>query len=193
MREMKLPTVAEIRVPLLAALIATEIGGIAHFYGSRSFLSFLYLCIVGAAITGMLLWIEKIEKIGVSRDDLALYYFFIIPSPGSRLGTTFFRFAFGVVFSMVVGFLILQFTGGKGSIEGPGSTNAGRIHFGPLIAVFVLLFSCSCGVMFASDNCPSMIWSFPLFPPLFWFVGQYILYRIDKKKINPNENLSILQ
>jgi hypothetical protein len=62
---MKLPTIAEIRIPILIVLAVGEAIGFALLQGHRSFVAFIVLSTLGIPIVVSLLWIDWIRSRGV--------------------------------------------------------------------------------------------------------------------------------
>jgi hypothetical protein len=63
-KEMKLTTIARIRIPILLALVLAEIVGLLHFYKTPSSFLLLLLPVMGAAFIAAIFWAEWIEAHG---------------------------------------------------------------------------------------------------------------------------------
>jgi hypothetical protein len=66
MKEMKFSNADEIRISILMALIIGETVGLLHFYGQPTFSQFIILSLAGITLTIPLLWLEWIQRRGVS-------------------------------------------------------------------------------------------------------------------------------
>ena len=73
-REMKLPSIAKIRIPILLVLAVGEIVGLAYFYGQPMFTKFLVLSLAFFMILIPILWFKLAKCI-----DGSFLIFILIP------------------------------------------------------------------------------------------------------------------
>jgi len=83
---MKLPTVVQVRVPILLTMAVSVIFGLFYFYGQPKFFQFAISALVIILLIAPLLWLDALRRV-----DVTLRQIIVIPLTSSWLASTLHR------------------------------------------------------------------------------------------------------
>jgi hypothetical protein len=195
---MKLPAIANLRVPILVAMLCVEIGGLAHFYNSGFFVRILLYFLAGNLATAAVLWSSELDKRSVTGTQLALLLILLAPGGHGWTGSGWVSMVFATVPIVLVPLLIwirLHESAHPKTGE-PFKSRPQPERFlaseSPVLALVVSVFVCGEAADTVVKSGISVAWSFPfLFTPIL-LAWNYVIYRIELRAINPTNNLSIV-
>jgi hypothetical protein len=193
---MKLSLVAKLRIPVLLALVIGEIAGLTLFFATPNFLSFLFLSIIGTVSTACLFWAEWSDNRGLSQYDLsflAMMTAVVIDSwnDNSR------------VLALVIAAILLLvniptfvrvfrpdvFAQNKADIMQSMKRVFGG--YGPVVANALSLIGYVTTAWVLCHRTTSILWAFPVMPPILWIIWQLISSVFTRQKADGAVNASI--
>jgi hypothetical protein len=187
------------RVPVMVVFLIASCGGVSHFHGSDFFLRYLLYSLIGNAATAALLWIEWTAPRGAQNNWISLYLFLLTPGRFDWRWDTRSGIIGSVVFAAFV--LLMMFVVSSASMS-KAKTNVridsaddaeGRLRSeNPVFDLIISAIVLDNAIEFVTNRGHSFLWAFPFIPQMLLFVWAAIVYRIAEKKINPTNNLSIV-
>jgi hypothetical protein len=195
---MKLSNADEIRISILLALAVGEVVGFLHFYGQPSFTDFIIVSLSGILLTIPMLWIEWIQRSGISIFSvLASILFCAAFAFGWNKANLFERLAIAVIPLLII---IRAFRKLNRHIDTDQqeafikTIRAEDNRLGRITRNTVGLTTCILLTVGIGSGHTSALWAIPLAIPITWFAWRIIvhLFLQQQGKLDTNDPIETL-
>ena len=177
---MKLSNADELRISILLALAIGEVVGFLHFYGKPNFTEFVIVSLAGILLTIPVLWIESIQRRGVSVFSVLASIWFCAAM------TAFWKEANLFERLLIAGLPLLTATGFLRKLLRPVDIDQQEAflkivrtedkRLGRIARNTVGLFTCIILMAFVGPHGAPELWVIPLAIPITWFAWRIIFH-----------------